>query len=333
MANIFISPCASVQAVDQCPKDCTIIPTTKGNINSNPPRGTPVKAPLNNPKEHYIIENFQLSMFGPTLSWGGIALCIAGLPELSPSFHNVAQWIGTVMWLWNMCYWLIFTYLFIARCIMFPKGTLKMTRHPLQFVFIAAWPAGLEPISVGFVVFGTKVGLSSSTSTEITYVLFWFAAVVSLLVAYIPVYFMITRQSHSLKGVNALWLYPFIACIYTAVTGGILTKVLDQDRVMPVMFMCLILLGLSLPMCAIILALFTARLFFYGVPPNIIGNSTWMVMGFLGQGANSSLILGQSIGVLSTTGSLLCPSPLEATNGSVNIAGAHPLCSFGQLAP
>lgn len=56
------------------------------------------------------------------MSWGGASLAVAGFPVSNDTAVSVFQYIGLVIWIWNMLYWILFVSLFSMRIIMYVPG-------------------------------------------------------------------------------------------------------------------------------------------------------------------------------------------------------------------
>eukprot|EP00123_Amoebidium_parasiticum_P011450 comp20720_c0_seq1/m.27067 comp20720_c0_seq1/g.27067 ORF comp20720_c0_seq1/g.27067 comp20720_c0_seq1/m.27067 type:complete len:518 (-) comp20720_c0_seq1:269-1822(-) len=297
--------------------------TSTASIRSNPPVAIVENSQDDSPD---IIKNFQLAWFGMTMGWGGTALAIAAFPGAEGDFLVALRWIGVVIWLWNMFYWCFFVLLFSLRCILYTKGVIKMLDHPAQFMFSGCLPMGLVTVALGFLNFGEMIGMSHDTAVNITYVLYWVDVALSLLAAFVPAYYMIVRQKHAFATMSSLWLLPFVANVVAAACGGSLSEKLDGDRGLAVVITSLVMWGMGVLIAAMIICVYFSRLVFFGMPPKGLGNSTWLVLGPIGQGASGILILGRKVGVLARTGVLCAP-------GLDFLSDTAPLCSFGHMAP
>lgn len=54
-----------------------------------------------------------------TMSWGGAGLGLANFQGVTGTLHDVFQWIGVVIWIWNCIYWVTFQAFFLARIFMY----------------------------------------------------------------------------------------------------------------------------------------------------------------------------------------------------------------------
>jgi tellurite resistance protein TehA-like permease len=65
------------------------------------------------------------------MSWGGAGLSLANFQGVSGTFHDILQWVGVVVWIWNCIYWIVFQGLFLARAIMYVHEHHHMPQCPL----------------------------------------------------------------------------------------------------------------------------------------------------------------------------------------------------------
>jgi len=63
---------------------------------------------------------------------------------------------GQILWLVDMFFFILFSFLFISRMILYPQTTKLMLNHPIQSMFIGAIPMAMVSVLEGFIFFGPE---------------------------------------------------------------------------------------------------------------------------------------------------------------------------------
>ncbi|KNC77922.1 hypothetical protein SARC_09635 [Sphaeroforma arctica JP610] len=279
-----------------------------------------------------IIKNFQLGWFAMVMGWGGTALALNILPGVSDDIHTVLNIIGTVIWVWDLIYCIIFSSLLLARIVLYPKPYWEMMKGPAQFLFFGCMPMGVAVVGMGFVPFGPNI-MSEKVAYEIAYVLFYLDVALSVIAMVLPPFMMVVYQKHTPENMQSLWLLPFVSCVVAAAQAGVVGPVMeDLSRQQDILFTGFILWGAGILTAAPIIAIYMSRLVFYGFPPNGLGNSVWVILGPIGQGCNAIVMLGRNAGQLQCTGHF-CPDKTTIMDTCACSGALTPLGAFGYVLP
>ena len=97
-----------------------------------------------------IVRNFTPNWFTVTMGTGALALTLNQFPLAVPGLRAVA--VG--LWLANIALFALFSLLYAARWVLFPREAALIFRHPVMSMFFGAIPMGLATIVNGFLAFG-----------------------------------------------------------------------------------------------------------------------------------------------------------------------------------
>merc|ERR1719198_1282895 len=189
---------------------------------------------------------------------------------------------------------------------------------------------GFAVVGMGFINFGPSV-MKESLACDIAHAMFWIDVVLCVISMTVPMYMMVVHQTHKFETMASLWLLPFVSCVVAAAMAGVITQpnVLLSDALKTnVVFAGFVLWGAGILTAAPIIAVYMCRLVFYGMPPNAAGNSVFVVLGPIGQGANGIMQLGRA------TGTLLYDFEnelQEKTASHLNKANASPISAISPL--
>ena len=284
-----------------------------------------------------IVRHFHMSWFALVMGWGGCALAINGFPaatEAGGTTKDVFNWIATVVWLWDVAYCVLFSLLLLARILWYPKEFWAMACRPGDFLFFGCVPMGIAVVGMGFPVFGPNI-MSEHTAHLIALVIFWIDVVLCVVSMTLPPWLMITKHKYKFETFLATWLLPFVSCVVASALAGAIGEHLDTlSQQKHVMITGYILWGAGMLTAGTIIPVYICKLYLHGLPPAAAGNSVWVVLGPIGQGANAIMMLGRHTGMLQCTG-YLCPdgvldSPTCLCSGRVP---ETPLASFGYVMP
>ena len=97
-----------------------------------------------------IVRNFTPNWFTVTMGTGALALTLNQFPLRLPGLRAVA----VALWLANIALFALFSLLYAARWLLFPREAALIFRHPVMSMFFGAIPMGLATIVNGFLAFG-----------------------------------------------------------------------------------------------------------------------------------------------------------------------------------
>ncbi|MBO9547428.1 MAG: C4-dicarboxylate ABC transporter, partial [Caulobacter sp.] len=165
---------------------------------------------LDSPRE--VVRQFTPNWFAATMGTGVLAIVLAQAPGL--------KGVGQTLWLLNIGLFVLFTALYAARWILFPREARRVFDHPVMSMFFGCVPMGLATIVNGFVLYGPA--LLGPSAIDIAAGLWRIDALLAAACGLIVPLLMFTRQDHGLDQMTALWLLPVVPGEVTAASGGLL---------------------------------------------------------------------------------------------------------------
>ncbi|KAH9895128.1 voltage-dependent anion channel-domain-containing protein [Cubamyces lactineus] len=241
------------------------------------------------------IRHFTPAWFAAIMGTGSISILFNNSPYArdSPTMEALTYFFFFL----NLVLFVIFNALTLARYIMFPDIWSMMIHHPIQSLFIGAYPMGLSTlinIAVGFLY--ERKGFGGQGFLYAMWGLWWFDVVLSVACAFELVHIMKTRHEHSLNRMTANWLLPVVTLIVISSTGGIFADplaTLAPSHALLTLTVSLVLVSMGLGLAMMILTMYFLRLIVHGVPPSSSVLSVFIPLGPMAQGGYSILLLGQ----------------------------------------
>jgi C4-dicarboxylate transporter/malic acid transport protein len=234
-----------------------------------------------------IVRNFTPNWFTVTMGTGALALTLNQFPLALPGLRAVA--VG--LWLANTALFALFSLLYAARWVLFPREAALIFRHPVMSMFFGAIPMGLATIVNGFLAFGPDF-LGAAAAVSIARALWQADAAVSVVCGLAIPYFMFTRQEHSMEKLTAVWLLPIVASEVAAASGGLLAPHLAAPEAFLTLILSYVLWACSVPLAMSVLVLLFLRLALHKLPERDMGVSAWLALGPIGTGALGLVALG-----------------------------------------
>jgi C4-dicarboxylate transporter/malic acid transport protein len=234
-----------------------------------------------------IVRNFTPNWFTVTMGTGAMALTLNQFPLALPGLRAVA--VG--LWLANTALFALFSLLYAARWVLFPREAARIFRHPVMSMFFGAIPMGLATIVNGFLAFGPDF-LGAAAAVSIARVLWQADAAMSVVCGLAIPYFMFTRQEHSMEKLTAVWLLPIVASEVAAASGGLLAPHLAAPEAFLTLILSYVLWACSVPLAMSVLVLLFLRLALHKLPERDMGVSAWLALGPIGTGALGLVALG-----------------------------------------
>jgi C4-dicarboxylate transporter/malic acid transport protein len=234
-----------------------------------------------------IVRNFTPNWFTVTMGTGALALTLNQFPLGVPGLHAAAA----ALWLANIALFALFSLLYAARWVLFPREAALIFRHPVMSMFFGAIPMGLATIVNGFLAFGPDF-IGSGLAIGVARALWQADAAMSVVCGLAIPYFMFTRQEHSMEKLTAVWLLPIVASEVAAASGGLLAPHLAAPEAFLVLILSYVLWACSVPLAMSVLVLLFLRLALYKLPERDVGVSCWLALGPIGTGALGLVVLG-----------------------------------------
>lgn len=246
-----------------------------------------------------VIKHFTPNWF--TLNMGtGIAFLT--LHNIDTQIFAAQTAVIRVFWFMDIFFFVLFSFLFIARMVLYPYTIRLLFEHPVQSMFLGAIPMGMVPILEGFILFGGPV-FGTHAAAQIALYLWWADAILAVVIGVAIPYFMFTIQkSHTLENMTAVWLLPIVASEVAASAGGMLATHYTGATAQTMLFFSYVLWALSVPLAGSVLVILFLRLATHKLPQKAMAVTAWLTLGPLGTGALGLFLLGHaSLGVLKGT--------------------------------
>lgn len=229
----------------------------------------------------FIIRQFTPNWFTVTMGTGIFALLLAQLP--GPWWLQAA---GAGLWRLNIALFTLFSLLYLARWLFYPREAARIFGHPVVPMFLGAIPMGLATIVNGTVLFAHAYQAALGL---------WYAdAALAVLVGLAVPFAMFTQQPHRLESMTAVWLLPIVASEVAAASAGGLVPHLAGPAALDVLLAGYVLWALSVPLALSVLVILFLRLALHKLPHQDMAVSGWLALGPLGTGALALLLLGRA---------------------------------------
>ena len=237
-----------------------------------------------------VVCQFTPNWFTVTMGTGVLALALNQLPVPYPELHRGLYQAGTVLWLFNIGLFTLFTLLYTARWVFFFSGARRIFRHSVASMFFGAIPMGLATIVNGFLAFGPP--LLGDAALAAAHMLWWVDVGLSLASGLLVPFLMFTRQDHSMEKMTAVWLIPIVAAEVAAASGGLLIPHLPDTEAFNVLIISYALWAFSVPLAMSVLVLLLQRLILHKLPDRDMAASGWLSLGPIGTASLGLLLLG-----------------------------------------
>lgn len=196
------------------------------------------------------------------MSTGGIALLLDGTP------HKFAglDVIGTVVFIFNIVLFLIFTTCIAARFIMNPIKFRHSLIHPNEGFFVGCWFLSIVTIISGIEVYG--VPHCGPWLVVVVRVVFWIYAACSILFSTLSYYLLMTRTSSHLKleTMTPTWLLPVFASMLTGTAASFACRSQPPEQQLPILVAGIAYQGLGFLMSFGLIILLFGRLLYNNLP-------------------------------------------------------------------
>ncbi len=237
-----------------------------------------------------IIYNFTPNWF--TLNMGtGIAFLT--LFNIRADLFTGELLFGQILWLVDMFFFILFSFLFISRMILYPRTTKLMLNHSIQSMFIGAIPMAMVPVLEGFIFFGPE--FFGYQAIPFALVLWWIDVFLSVASGWLIPYLMFTsHKNHSLESMTAVWLLPIVASGIASTAGGVIAPYYSGVTAESIIIISYILWAFSIPLALGILVILFLRLVSHKLPNKALAVTSWLALGPLGTGTLGVLLLGHA---------------------------------------
>ncbi|OCC14341.1 C4-dicarboxylate transporter/malic acid transport protein [Dissulfuribacter thermophilus] len=246
--------------------------------------------PFANKELKKIIRNFTPNWFTVNM---GTGISFLTLFNIRADLFPGELLLGQVIWFVDIFFFVLFSFLFIYRMILFPDTIKPMLQHPVQSMFLGAIPMALVPVLEGFAIFGPS--FLGEQAINIALFLWWIDVILAVGVGWLLPYLMSTTQEkHKLENMTAVWLLPIVASEVTASAGGVLAPYFSGETAKTIIIVSYVLWTFSVPLAFSILVILFLRLATHKLPHRAMATTSWLPLGPLGTGSLGMLLLGSA---------------------------------------
>jgi len=199
----------------------------------------------------------------------------------------------------NALLFILFIFMSITRYTRYPDMWSIMIRHPVQSLYLGAFPMGANTlIGVGTTVIHGHYGFGGRAFLFTLWGLWWIDVAVSALCCWGLIHVMITKHSHSLSEMTSAWVLPVVTLIVASSAGGELALALHPYSVtgaLTSLAFTIFMVSVGLTLAFMILTIYFYRLILHDFPSGLSIVSSFIPLGPMGQAGFSVLIIGQSM--------------------------------------
>lgn len=204
-------------------------------------------------------------------------------------FH--ARWLeilGEVIWAASLGMLCVFSVMFIARFILFPRQFMKMLKHPGQSAFIGCIPmAWCTTINMIHNIWGEDAWLAC-------YILWWFNVIMSLCTCYGVALSSFFLHKRSPQMINATLLLPIVSVVVCAASGTVFWDSIPHHLQGLQLVMCIMLWANGQCLAFAFVTVYIWRLLSIGMVPPALVISNFLPVGPLGQGSFGILLMSSA---------------------------------------
>ncbi|KAH9946983.1 voltage-dependent anion channel [Amylocystis lapponica] len=245
------------------------------------------------------IRHFTPAWYAVIMGTGVVSALINNFPYATGS-HGL-QVAAVVFLILNLILFVVISTYTIARYIMFPEAWSLMLGHRSQSLFIGCIPMSVVTLIDASLAANQKWGTGGTALLYVIWGFWWLDSLLSYIIAFGMIFYMMVRQDHSISNMAALWLLPVVTLIVASSAGGLLSDALRPHSatyalVTTAFSFTMVANGLSLALMMI--TVYLLRLIIRGLPDPSLILSAFIVLGPLGQGGFSLLVNGQALSEL-----------------------------------
>ncbi|KAI6035794.1 voltage-dependent anion channel [Pisolithus marmoratus] len=210
----------------------------------------------------------------------------------------VATYLALAFFCLGLALFLLFTAISMARYMLYPEIWHRMIHHPVQSLYLGAFPMGAATLlSVATLAVRKTFGLGRPFVYTI-WVLWWVDVIISVSCFCGTLHIMKAHQEHSLESMTLRWLLPVVTLIVVSSTGGVIAPVVSTyspgGALITVTF-CVCMVSVALPVVMMILTIYLLRCMVYGYPRGSLILSSFFPLGPFGQSAYAILLIGSDL--------------------------------------
>ncbi|KAJ1704979.1 C4-dicarboxylate transporter/malic acid transport protein, partial [Aspergillus flavus] len=193
-------------------------------------------------------------------------------------------WISVVIFAFNVLLFAMGCVITALRYSLYPEIFTVMITHPVQSMFLGAFPMGFATI-VNMFCF-VCVPAWGEWAKNFAWGMWIFDAVLSVITALsLPFLLMAHGGETQLSSMTAVWLLPIVSCVVAGSSGGIVAGVLSNPQhALWTVIVSYVLWGIGLPLAMMVMVIYLQRLTLHKIPPKAVIVSVFLPLGPLSQG-------------------------------------------------
>ncbi|KAF7622501.1 hypothetical protein AFLA_009038 [Aspergillus flavus NRRL3357] len=237
-----------------------------------------------------VVRNFTPSWFSVTMGTGIVSILLNTLPYNGEWLY----WISVVIFAFNVLLFAMGCVITALRYSLYPEIFTVMITHPVQSMFLGAFPMGFATI-VNMFCF-VCVPAWGEWAKNFAWGMWIFDAVLSVITALsLPFLLMAHGGETQLSSMTAVWLLPIVSCVVAGSSGGIVAGVLSNPQhALWTVIVSYVLWGIGLPLAMMVMVIYLQRLTLHKIPPKAVIVSVFLPLGPLSQGGFGILKLGKA---------------------------------------
>ncbi|KAL4971689.1 voltage-dependent anion channel [Aspergillus desertorum] len=251
-----------------------------------------------------VVRNFTPAWFAVIMGTGMVSILLNTLP-----YNGIwLYWISVVIFALNVLLFLAACILSFLRYILYPEIFNAMIMHPVQSMFVGAFPMGFATIINMFCL--VCVPAWGGWSHNFAWGMWIADAAISVVTALSLPFILISRNGETqLSTMTAVWLLPIVSCVVAASSGAMVADILDNPQhAVWTIITSYVLWGIGVPLAMMVMVIYLQRLTLHKIPPKAMIVSIFLPLGPLGQGGFGAMKLGKAAEMIFPQTGTLSPS-------------------------
>lgn len=173
--------------------------------------------------------------------------------------------IGTIVFIVDLVFFLLFCALIIARFLIVPKAFISSLRHPVEAFYIGTFWVSISLILQNISQYGSAV--CGPWLQKALQVCFWLYTGSVILVAVFQYYVLFISQRLEISKMVPAWILPIYPLLVTGPLAGVLLANQPASSAVPIFVSGVLSQGLGWMVATFLYVIWTLRLFSADLPP------------------------------------------------------------------
>ena len=235
---------------------------------------------------HERLKHVTWAWFSSSMATGSLAVMIYQTPY---QFRGLVT-IGTVVFIVDLVFFLLFCALIIARFLIVPKAFISSLRHPVEAFYIGTFWVSISLILQNISQYGSAV--CGPWLQKALQVCFWLYTGSVILVAVFQYYVLFVSQRLEISKMVPAWILPIYPLLVTGPLAGVLLANQPASSAVPIFVSGVLSQGLGWMVATFLYVIWTLRLFSADLPPPSGRPGMYIAVGPTGYTAQALLTLG-----------------------------------------